>query len=65
MINRKNSPRSQHEQNLEQHRAIERIAFERWNAAGCPGGDALCFWLAAENEWKKGQLPSNDGNGTP
>lgn len=32
--------------------AIEKIAFLKWNDAGCPPGEALCYWLTAEREWK-------------
>lgn len=33
--------------------AIEKIAFLKWNEAGCPQGDAICYWLNAEREWKR------------
>lgn len=33
-------------------RAIEKIAYHKWLAAGCPQGEALCFWLNAEREWQ-------------
>jgi hypothetical protein len=32
------------------HRLIERRAYERWKANGCPSGTALHDWLKAEAE---------------
>lgn len=32
---------------------IRRIAYEKWEAAGCPSGDGVDFWLQAEQECKK------------
>ncbi len=32
------------------HRLIERRAYERWRAKGCPSGTALQDWLEAEAE---------------
>jgi hypothetical protein len=29
---------------------IRLLAFQKWEAAGCPAGDELRFWLAAEEE---------------
>lgn len=29
---------------------IRILAYEKWEAAGCPEGDAERFWLAAEQE---------------
>jgi len=30
--------------------AIRLSAYYKWEAAGCPEGDGVCFWLAAERE---------------
>jgi hypothetical protein len=32
------------------HRLIERRAYERWKAKGCPRGNAVQDWLEAEAE---------------
>ena len=29
---------------------IRDLAHQTWEAAGCPGGDGIEFWLAAEDE---------------
>jgi hypothetical protein len=29
-------------------------AYEKWEAAGCPGGDGVAFWLEAERELRTG-----------
>jgi len=29
---------------------IRLLAFQKWEAAGCPAGEELRFWLAAEQE---------------
>jgi hypothetical protein len=39
-----------HESNDWHHRLIERRAYARWRAKGCPGGTALQDWLEAEAE---------------
>jgi hypothetical protein len=31
--------------------AVRRLAYWKWQRAGCPPGDGLEFWLAAEREW--------------
>ena len=30
---------------------VRRMAFLRWQEAGCPPGDSFCFWKDAELEW--------------
>ena len=32
-------------------RQIREIAYFKWQAAGCPGDDALTFWREAEIQW--------------
>ncbi len=32
--------------------AIEKLAYEKWEAAGRPEGDGVNFWLEAEKEFK-------------
>lgn len=34
----------------EQQQAIREAAYLKWEAAGCPCGEELRFWLEAENE---------------
>lgn len=29
---------------------VRRLAYAKWEAAGCPGSDGIEFWLAAEQE---------------
>ena len=35
-----------------QEDAIRRLAYQKWEAAGCPAGDGTEFWLDAEHESK-------------
>ena len=35
--------------------AIRLRAYQRWEAAGCPCGDDMRFWLEAEKELRKGR----------
>jgi len=30
--------------------AIRDLAYRKWEEAGCPTGDGMAFWLAAEQE---------------
>jgi hypothetical protein len=30
---------------------IEKLAYSKWEQAGCPTGADLKFWIAAEREW--------------
>jgi hypothetical protein len=46
---------------------IWRLAREKWQAAGRPGGDSSRFWLEAEQEllqaadrWPMGAVPGDD-----
>lgn len=32
------------------HEAIRVLAHRKWEAAGCPAGDGITFWLEAERE---------------
>jgi hypothetical protein len=32
------------------HESIEKLAYEKWQEAGCPESDGIEFWLAAETE---------------
>ena len=38
-------------ENLEQ--AVRDLAYLKWEAAGCPEGDGVVFWLEAEQELSK------------
>lgn len=29
---------------------VRTLAYEKWEAAGCPAGDGIEFWVAAERE---------------
>ena len=35
---------------MDVHGTISRVAYEKWEKAGCPSGDGLEFWLEAEKE---------------
>jgi hypothetical protein len=40
---------------------IERMAYEKWEGAGCPDADPLEFWREAEREWIQYQyVPDRD-----
>ena len=34
----------------QQDEAIKKLAYSKWEEAGCPAGDGVEFWLAAEKE---------------
>ena len=45
--------------------AIRELAHRKWEAAGCPAGDGLNFWLEAEREVNRSgrdQVPLKDRN---
>jgi hypothetical protein len=42
-------PSKQHSLDAQQE-AIRVLAHEKWEAAGCPAGDGVNFWLDAEQE---------------
>jgi DUF2934 family protein len=33
---------------------IRNLAYQKWQEAGCPDGDGIYFWLAAEAELHRG-----------
>lgn len=38
--------------NQQPEKAIRALAYQKWEAAGCPEGDGTEFWLEAEQEIK-------------
>jgi hypothetical protein len=39
------------------HKDISCAAYYKWLAAGCPDGESVEFWLAAEKDWKEAHPP--------
>jgi hypothetical protein len=36
-------------------KAIRILAYQKWEAAGCPDGDGVNFWLEAERELRRAE----------
>ncbi len=52
------------EQRTDAHQeAIRLLAYEKWEAAGCPAGDGVDFWLQAEQEVNAEQSGSSTDQG--
>jgi hypothetical protein len=51
--------------NTDRRRAIERLAYSMWEAAGRPHGDGLRFWLDAEREYAAYENPASSVDTTP
>jgi hypothetical protein len=50
------SPRTSPQQTpatSEREEKIRNLAYQKWEAAGCPVGDGLAFWLEAERECRQ------------
>jgi len=44
---------------------VQKLAYRKWQEAGCPIGEALNFWLAAEREWiGRCYVPSRECDGS-
>lgn len=46
-----------------QEDAIRTLAHSKWEAAGCPSGDGVDFWLEAEREVRAGRIESTSAQG--
>lgn len=44
---------------------IRELAYKKWQAAGCPPGDGIEFWCAAERELTFGKTDSERANTKP
>jgi len=42
---------------------VRDLAYRKWEEAGCPDGDGLAFWLAAESELRSSSAPAMSGPG--